>query len=48
MLTVRAESIADLDRHGETAIEFDVRTFFDFELVEGGLGGVLLTERTGG
>ncbi len=46
MLAVRAESIADLDRHGETAIEFEVRTIFGVELVDGGLGGMLLTELT--
>ena len=46
MLAVRPESIADLDRHGEISIEFEVRTIFDVELLEGGIGGVLLTEQT--
>lgn len=46
MLAVRAESIANLDRHGETSIELEVRTILGVELVEGGLGGVLLTEVT--
>lgn len=45
MFTVRAEPISDLDRHGETSIEFEVRTTFDIELVDGGLGGVRLAER---
>lgn len=46
MVEVRPESIAALDRHGETSIQFEVRTVFDIELVDGGLGGVLLSERT--
>ena len=46
MLAVRTEAIADLDRHGEMSIEFDVRTILEVELVDGGLGGVVLNELT--
>src|SRR3546814_1849775 len=46
MVDVRPEAIATLDRHGETSIEFEVSTVFDIKLVDGGLGGLLLTERT--
>jgi GNAT superfamily N-acetyltransferase len=46
MLAVRAESIAQLDRHGQIPIEFEVRTILDVELVDGGLGGVRLEEVT--
>jgi len=46
MLAIRAESIADLDRHGEISIEFEVRSILDLTLVEEGLGGVRLTELT--
>jgi GNAT superfamily N-acetyltransferase len=46
MVEVRPESIATLDRHGETSIQFEVSTVFDIDLVGGGLGGVLLSEQT--
>lgn len=46
MFDVRREPIAALDRHGETSIQFEVSTVFDIKQVDGGLGGVLLTERT--
>jgi hypothetical protein len=46
MLAIRTEAIADLDRHGEISIEFDVSTVLDVELVDGGLGGVVLNELT--
>src|SRR3546814_11003565 len=46
MVDVRPEAIATLDRHGETSIEFEDRTVFDIKLVDGGLGGPLLSERT--
>jgi hypothetical protein len=45
MVGIRAESVADLDRHGELSMAFEVRTVLDVELVEAGVGGLLLKER---
>lgn len=45
MLTVRTESIADLDRHGEISVAFEVKSALEVELIEEGLGGLRLAER---
>lgn len=45
MFDVRLESIATLESHGETSIQFEVSTVLDIDLVDRGLRGVLLSER---
>jgi len=45
VVTIRAESIADLSRHGAVSIAFEVTSVLNVELVEAGVGGLLLTER---
>lgn len=45
MIQIRAESIADLDQHGEISIAFEVSALFDVELIASGLGGLILHER---
>jgi len=45
VVVIRDEPIEDLQRHGEISIAFQVMTVFEVQLVDGGLGGVLLTER---
>lgn len=45
MVAIRGENIGHLERHGEISIAFEVRSVFEVELLEAGLGGVLLIER---
>lgn len=45
MVAIRAESIDGLQRHGEISIAFEVLTVFDVQLLDAGLGGILLAER---
>lgn len=45
MLAVGEEPIGDLERHGEVSIAFEVTTVFDVDLLDAGLGGMLLAER---
>lgn len=46
MTEIREESIGGLERHGEISIAYEVTKVFDVDLVDGGLGGILLTERS--
>jgi GNAT superfamily N-acetyltransferase len=39
------EAVADLAAYGSVPIAFEVRSTFDVEVVDGGLGGIVLSER---
>lgn len=46
MAEIREEPIGGLERHGEISIAYDVTRVFDVDLVDRGLGGILLAERS--
>ena len=39
------ESVGDLEAYGAVPIAFEVRTIFDVKVMDGGLGGIALSER---
>jgi GNAT superfamily N-acetyltransferase len=45
VVAIRDEPIDDLQRHGETSIAFEVTTVFEADLLDAGLGGIVLAER---
>lgn len=45
VVAIREESIGDVERHGEISIAFEVTSVLEVEILDAGLGGILLAER---